>query len=237
MAKTCKIIRNQNGSPIGVADSNGNPSRVFKQILQIPFLRNFDEAVNTYTYLKGEIPTLDEVTQQLQKTGLAKKVHTLSPQQIEQELIRRGVDSNVAKQVSAWHGSPHLFNRFSLSSIGTGEGAQAFGWGLYFTDLESIAREYADKLRPNVLLIDRKTYNEVRQEIDNPVISWIETYVRDGVNKEQIIAKLNDQLKDKEWLSKNTWVESNINDALEYISNKTIHEDTSNRNLYSVPLH
>ena len=38
------------------------------------------------------------------------------------------------------------FGRFRLDKIGTGEGAQAFGWGLYFTDLESIARNYASKL-------------------------------------------------------------------------------------------
>lgn len=48
----------------------------------------------------NETLTVGEVTQQLQKTMLAEKVHTLSPQQIEQELIRRGVDSNVAKQVA-----------------------------------------------------------------------------------------------------------------------------------------
>jgi len=32
----------------------------------------------------------------------------------------------------AYHGSPHNFERFSTSAIGTGEGAQSFGWGLYF---------------------------------------------------------------------------------------------------------
>ena len=33
---------------------------------------------------------------------------------------------------SAWHGSPHTFEKFDLGAIGTGEGAQAHGWGLYF---------------------------------------------------------------------------------------------------------
>lgn len=89
---------------------------------------------------------LDEVAQQLQKTELAKGVNILSPQQIEQELVKRGVDAKLAKQVSVWHGSPHLFDKFSLSAMGTGEGAQAFGWGAYFTDLESIARSYAKEL-------------------------------------------------------------------------------------------
>lgn len=48
--------------------------------------------------------------------------------------------------VEAYHGSPYSFDRFTTEKMGTGEGAQAFGWGLYFTDLESIARNYANKL-------------------------------------------------------------------------------------------
>lgn len=52
----------------------------------------------------------------------------------------------IAMQVDAWHGSPYEFDKFTTEKIGTGEGAQAFGWGLYFTDLESIARGYAQNL-------------------------------------------------------------------------------------------
>ena len=47
---------------------------------------------------------------------------------------------------SAYHGSPHEFSRFSLEAIGTGEGAQAFGWGLYFADRREIAEWYRDTL-------------------------------------------------------------------------------------------
>lgn len=46
----------------------------------------------------------------------------------------------------AYHGTPHIFDKFTLDRIGTGEGAQAFGWGLYFAQRESIARFYRDKL-------------------------------------------------------------------------------------------
>lgn len=45
---------------------------------------------------------------------------------------------------SAYHGSPHSFDRFSTDHIGTGEGMQAFGWGLYVSDLEEVGRAYAD---------------------------------------------------------------------------------------------
>ena len=47
---------------------------------------------------------------------------------------------------SVWHGSPHSFDSFSTDHMGTGEGNQAFGWGLYFTSKEEIARYYAESL-------------------------------------------------------------------------------------------
>ncbi len=67
----------------------------------------------------------------------------------------------VKMQVDAWHGSPYQFDKFELSKIGTGEGAQAFGWGLYFTDLESIAKNYAEKLAKSkmTILTDGKKIN------------------------------------------------------------------------------
>ena len=41
-----------------------------------------------------------------------------------------------------WHGSPHKFDAFDSSKIGTGEGAQAYGHGLYLADNPAVAREY-----------------------------------------------------------------------------------------------
>lgn len=49
--------------------------------------------------------------------------------------------------IRAYHGSPHDFDRFDLSKIGTGEGAQAYGHGLYFAENEAVARQYRDALR------------------------------------------------------------------------------------------
>ena len=39
-----------------------------------------------------------------------------------------------------WHGSPHKFDKFDSSKIGTGEGAQAYGHGLYFAEAPDVAR-------------------------------------------------------------------------------------------------
>lgn len=45
-----------------------------------------------------------------------------------------------------YHGSPHDFDKFSMDKIGTGEGAQAYGHGLYFAENEGVARGYRDTL-------------------------------------------------------------------------------------------
>jgi hypothetical protein len=41
-----------------------------------------------------------------------------------------------------WHGSPHKFDKFDASKIGTGEGAQAYGHGLYLADHPETAMSY-----------------------------------------------------------------------------------------------
>jgi hypothetical protein len=50
------------------------------------------------------------------------------------------------RMIEAFHGSPHKFDKFSMENIGTGEGAQAYGHGLYFADSEDVARGYRDDL-------------------------------------------------------------------------------------------
>jgi hypothetical protein len=49
-----------------------------------------------------------------------------------------------------WHGSPHKFDRFDASKIGTGEGAQAYGHGLYFAESPNVAKQYADELSSKI---------------------------------------------------------------------------------------
>lgn len=52
----------------------------------------------------------------------------------------------VSNPIIAYHGSPHRFDQFDIAHIGNGEGAQAYGHGLYFAGNEKIARGYRDAL-------------------------------------------------------------------------------------------
>ena len=49
--------------------------------------------------------------------------------------------------IKAYHGSPHTFDQFDASKIGTGEGAQAYGHGLYFAENPGTAKAYQDALK------------------------------------------------------------------------------------------
>lgn len=55
---------------------------------------------------------------------------------------------------SAYHGTPHKFDNFSTEHIGSGEGAQAHGWGLYFAENKDVSEGYREKLS-----VDKTTYD------------------------------------------------------------------------------
>ncbi|MBS5507603.1 MAG: hypothetical protein KHX31_03115 [Akkermansia sp.] len=69
----------------------------------------------------------------------------------EQGLFREGhfeadnaviTEPGVTFSIAALHASPHSFRKFSTDNMGKGEGAQAYGWGLYFAESEKVNRDY-----------------------------------------------------------------------------------------------
>ena len=55
--------------------------------------------------------------------------------------VRAGLEEGT-KRIKAYHGSPHDFDKFSTENIGTGEGLQNYGKGLYFAEREGTAEAY-----------------------------------------------------------------------------------------------
>lgn len=60
----------------------------------------------------------------------------------------------------AYHGSPYTFDHFDLGAIGTGEGAQGHGWGLYFAQDKQIAKAYKDTLSHHMYGDNDLRFNE-----------------------------------------------------------------------------
>ena len=47
---------------------------------------------------------------------------------------------------TAYHGTPHIFSKFDASKVGTGQGAQSYGHGIYFAENPAVAKEYQRQL-------------------------------------------------------------------------------------------
>jgi hypothetical protein len=53
--------------------------------------------------------------------------------------VRDELAKAITKGIRAFHSSPHDFERFDISKIGTGEGAQVYGHGLYFAENPAVS--------------------------------------------------------------------------------------------------
>jgi hypothetical protein len=81
----------------------------------------------------------------------------------------------------AYHGSPHIFDAFDMSKIGSGEGAQSYGHGLYFAEAPGVAKSYRDNLANRFSNLD---------QVD---LGFIQRMEEQGYTKEQIIKGLEDR--------------------------------------------
>ncbi len=57
----------------------------------------------------------------------------------------------------------HPLGRFDMSKLGTGEGAQAYGHGLYFADSEDVAKQYRDELSKGISYDGKPIYKSGKQ--------------------------------------------------------------------------
>ena len=142
----------------GVADLMGqapDPSRPGEM------LPSFYENVTGGNYLDAGLQALGGAGDAVQMMGAA-----FPP------AIAVGAAMKAPRGIRAFHGSPYHFNKFRLDKIGTGEGAQAYGHGLYFAENEGIAKHYRDTLSNR----DAMYLNLDGQKIDS-------IYTQDNIDK------------------------------------------------------
>lgn len=104
------------------------------------------DALSMYRRLTGEAQaraTQDRLNMNMQqrRENYPLAGGKLSDIPLEQLIYRYG-DGGPNMAITAWHGSPHNFDKFDMSKIGTGEGAQAYGHGLYFAENPETAKSY-----------------------------------------------------------------------------------------------
>lgn len=84
-------------------------------------------------------------------------------------------DGSYKKGLIAYHGSPHDFEKFDISKIGTGEGAQAYGRGLYFAEREGVARSYRDALTEGTVKVGNR-YIPTAESLKGASPRYLEVY-------------------------------------------------------------
>lgn len=104
-------------------------------------------------------------------------------------------------QIHAYHGTTVNFDRFSTDFVNTGEKAQAYGWGLYFTESKRVATEqYAERLYAQKAVLPRPSRRRLSQafNIDRAAIDSVMTWLYDRIPQSKISGNLygfNDNLK------------------------------------------
>ena len=99
-----------------------------------------------------------------------------------------------ARKIKAYHGSPHDFDQFSTDAIGTGEGAQMYGHGLYFADREQTARNYRDQLTPRDYDYEEWLQGQYKEAEQNQDYARMQVYEDAMLNEtpEEILDRYND---------------------------------------------
>ena len=91
------------------------------------------------TYFDGAMKPLSDAGTQTKEKALRRFFDDVRPEKVA---VDDYGNRDVLRSVAVWHGSPYQFDRFSLEHMGTGEGVQAFGWGLYFAGNRDVAEHY-----------------------------------------------------------------------------------------------
>ncbi|WP_278527595.1 LPD38 domain-containing protein [Hoylesella nanceiensis] len=111
------------------------------------------------------------------------------PVEVVSDEAVKGVLPLGAEKHVVYHGSGAKFDHFDHSHMGEGEGAQAYGWGSYVTEVEGIGKKYAQAMLKEKYK-ENRTINEMARD----------RLISDG-SKDESLKYLNDLLKE-EWVDK-----------------------------------
>lgn len=189
-----------------------------------------------------DLDSLEKIVQDFRnvKEGKDKKEERISNREQGSKKEKDGKGGVRFSVAPVWTGSAADYEQPSLQYIGTGEGAQVYGWGLYGSESEQVARWYAkaDVERKNSakILLDGKEYDlheiagvegDIAADVLEDVLdrkgstSGTMTFYRSWINKssgeeEEIYRRR------LEWLEKNK-------DRIQYVPEK---EESGRRHLY-----
>jgi len=110
----------------------------------------------------------------------AKKAQDIIANAVAQYTKQQDAVGKDIKFHKAFHGSPHDHNKFDSSKIGTGEGAQAYGYGHYFADSKEVAEYYKETTSTIRLTgVDGKKYGASQGDAEDTARGLLHTFSQD----------------------------------------------------------
>ena len=150
----------------------------------------------------GKVSESSNAVQENAEKTSENEAKELATNAVVEALVRAGVPVEVVSDEAAkgvlplgaekhvvYHGSGAKFDHFDHSHMGEGEGAQAYGWGSYVTEVEGIGKKYAQAMLKEKYK-ENRTINEMARD----------RLISDG-SKDESLKYLNDLLKE-EWVDK-----------------------------------
>ena len=150
----------------------GEPLTNIRQA-NVPVLR--PETANALLTLAPVPPATGRATMAVGRAGerLAERV---VPQVMERggmpAGLLEGMSSRTVSPLTVYHGSPAKFNRFDRTKIGSGEGAQAYGYGHYVAESPGVAKDYQRRLAKESQASDLNTKMELVDVGGKPLTSF-----------------------------------------------------------------
>ena len=148
---------------------------------------------------------------------------------------REEVNAGSVREHRVYHGSGADFDAFDHSHMGEGEGAQAYGWGTYVTEVEGIGRTYA--IQNSKYAREYPVYNGDPHGLSEGRINEILEVFLDGVSDETYILRAWDDAM--QWYSReknDDYAQSLVRDASLLNPSDISIAGSKTRNLYTVEI-
>jgi hypothetical protein len=116
----------------------------------------------------------------------AKALGPKAGQALESYMVNQGM----IQPLTAYHGTPHTIQgKFDINKVGTGEGNQTYGYGMYFAENPAVAQEYQKRLS-----VDSALSYQAR-DVDPAYINAANSFKEYGSNYEETLKGLKQAYK------------------------------------------
>ena len=179
----------------------------------------------------------DNLVERMRKGGLDVVTDSEEMQRVidtENERTRM-MGAGSVREHRVYHGSGADFDAFDHSHIGEGEGAQAYGWGTYVTEVEGIGRTYAIQNSKNARIYP--VYNGDSHGLSEGRIIEILDVLLEGVSDEtDILRAWDDAMRWYSSKKNDDYAQSLVRDASLLNPSDISIAGSKTRNLYTVEI-